>query len=59
MIIGDKLGRIRFMQLMCIIVTVAVVIQTAAQNIGMLIAGRGMAGVAVGYAFPRVHRTHP
>ncbi|KAJ5232707.1 Major facilitator superfamily domain general substrate transporter [Penicillium chermesinum] len=46
--IGDKLGRIRFMQLMCIIVTVGTVIQTASVNIGMFLAGRVLAGYAVG-----------
>ena len=33
-LIGDKLGRIRYMQLNCIIVTIGTVIQTAAQNMG-------------------------
>lgn len=47
--IGDKLGRIRFMQLMCIIVTIGTVIQTASINIGMFLAGRVLAGYAVGY----------
>ncbi|KIW73033.1 hypothetical protein PV04_01186 [Phialophora macrospora] len=46
--VGDKLGRIRFMQMMCVIVTVGTVIQTAAQNIGMFLAGRVLAGFAVG-----------
>ncbi|KAF7197512.1 Sugar transporter STL1 [Pseudocercospora fuligena] len=45
---GDRLGRIRFMQMMCIIVTIGVVIQTAAVNMGMFLAGRVLAGVAVG-----------
>ena len=45
---GDLLGRIRFMQLMCIIVTLGVVIQTAAVNMGMFLAGRVLAGIAVG-----------
>lgn len=48
MILGDRLGRLRFMQLLCVIVTIGVIIQTAAQNIGMFIAGRAVAGVAVG-----------
>ncbi|OQE20332.1 hypothetical protein PENSTE_c013G09693 [Penicillium steckii] len=47
-LIGDKLGRIRFMQLMCIIVTIGTVIQTASVNIGMFLAGRVLAGYAVG-----------
>ncbi|KAG9793223.1 MFS-type transporter criB [Exophiala dermatitidis] len=46
--IGDKLGRLRFMQLLCIIVTIGTVIQTAAQNFGMFLAGRILAGYAVG-----------
>lgn len=46
--IGDKLGRIRFMQAMCIIVTIGTVIQTASVNIGMFLAGRALAGMAVG-----------
>lgn len=46
--IGDRLGRIRFMQLMCIIVTIGTVIQTASVNIGMFLAGRAIAGTAVG-----------
>lgn len=46
--IGDRLGRIRFMQLMCIIVTVGTVVQTASVNIGMFLAGRVIAGFAVG-----------
>ncbi len=36
------------MQLMCVIVTVGTVIQTAAQNMGMFLAGRALAGLAVG-----------
>ncbi|KAJ5368872.1 Major facilitator superfamily domain general substrate transporter [Penicillium cataractarum] len=46
--IGDKLGRIRFMQLMCVIVTIGTIIQTASVNIGMFLAGRALAGYAVG-----------
>ncbi|RDW66110.1 solute carrier family 2 protein [Coleophoma cylindrospora] len=46
--IGDKLGRIRFMQMMCIIATIGTVIQTASVNIGMFLAGRVLAGYAVG-----------
>lgn len=47
--IGDRLGRIRFMQLECIIVTIGCTIQTASVNIGMFLAGRALAGYAVGY----------
>ncbi|TVY81321.1 putative glucose transporter rco-3 [Lachnellula suecica] len=46
--IGDKLGRIKFMQMMCIIVTIGAIIQTASVNIGMFLAGRVLAGYAVG-----------
>lgn len=46
--IGDRLGRIRFMQLMCIIVTIGTAIQTGCVNIGMFLAGRVLAGFAVG-----------
>ncbi|CRG91309.1 Low-affinity glucose transporter [Talaromyces islandicus] len=46
--IGDRLGRIRFMQLMCVFVTIGCVIQTASVNIGMFLAGRVLAGFAVG-----------
>ncbi|KAI1329702.1 putative MFS monosaccharide transporter [Xylariaceae sp. FL0255] len=47
-LIADKLGRTRFMQLACIIVTIGVIIQTASVDIGMLLAGRAIAGSAVG-----------
>ncbi|SMQ52071.1 unnamed protein product [Zymoseptoria tritici ST99CH_1A5] len=46
--VGDRLGRIRFMQLASIIVTIGVVIQTASQNMPMFLTGRGIAGVGVG-----------
>ena len=46
--LGDKLGRIRFMQLLCIIVTIGTIVQTAAVDIGMFLAGRVIAGFAVG-----------
>lgn len=42
------------MMVMCVIVTVGTVIQTASINIGMFLAGRVLAGVAVGYVrFPK------
>jgi len=63
MILGDRLGRKRFMQLMCLIVsaclvdnnlnlidiqvTVGTVIQTAAQSYAMFVVGRILTGVAV------------
>ena len=46
--IGDKLGRLRFMGMSCVVVTIGTVIQTAAVNIGMFLAGRLLAGYAVG-----------
>ncbi|RDK46539.1 MFS monosaccharide transporter [Aspergillus phoenicis ATCC 13157] len=46
--IGDRLGRIRFMQVLCAIVTIGTVVQTASINIGMFLAGRLLAGIAVG-----------
>jgi MFS family permease len=46
--IGDKLGRIRFMQAMCILVTIGTAVQTGSINIGMFLAGRAIAGCAVG-----------
>ena len=45
---ADKLGRIHFMQTACILVTIGCVIQTAAVNVGMFLAGRVLAGIAVG-----------
>lgn len=47
-LIADKLGRIRFMQLACIIVTIGCTIQTASVNLGMFLTGRVISGVAVG-----------
>ncbi|KAI1617173.1 putative MFS monosaccharide transporter [Exophiala viscosa] len=46
--IGDKLGRLRYMELLCVIVTIECCIQTAAVNIGMLLTGRILTGIAVG-----------
>ncbi|KAI0018877.1 putative MFS monosaccharide transporter [Xylariomycetidae sp. FL0641] len=46
--IGDRLGRVRFMQLACIVVTIGTSIQAAAVDIGMFLAGRALAGGAVG-----------
>ncbi|KAM0258912.1 hypothetical protein ACHAQJ_003568 [Trichoderma viride] len=47
-LIADKLGRIRFMQLAAIVVTIGAILQTASVNIGMFLAGRIISGVAVG-----------
>ncbi|KAI4850175.1 putative MFS monosaccharide transporter [Aureobasidium sp. EXF-8845] len=46
--IGDRLGRLRFMQFLCIVVTIGTAVQTASVNIGMFLAGRVLAGYAVG-----------
>ncbi|KAL4783626.1 general substrate transporter [Aspergillus varians] len=46
--VADKLGRLRFMELMCIIVTIGTAIQTASVNIEMFLVGRIFAGIAVG-----------
>lgn len=46
--IGDQLGRIRFMQAMCVIVTIGTTIQTASVSLGMFLGGRAIAGIAVG-----------
>ncbi|KAJ7489194.1 general substrate transporter [Mycena latifolia] len=48
MLLGDVLGRKRFMQLLCIVVTAGTVIQTAAQNYAMFLVGRILTGIAVG-----------
>jgi MFS family permease len=42
--VGDRLGRSRFMQIMCIIVTIGTIIQTASVNCGMYLGGRLIAG---------------
>ncbi|UKZ52820.1 hypothetical protein TrVGV298_006607 [Trichoderma virens] len=47
-LIADKLGRIRFMQIAAIVVTIGAILQTASVNIGMFLAGRVISGVAVG-----------
>ncbi|KAK0476497.1 general substrate transporter [Armillaria novae-zelandiae] len=47
-IFGDLLGRRRYMQLMCMVVTVGTIIQTSAQNYAMFLVGRTLTGVAVG-----------
>jgi predicted MFS family arabinose efflux permease len=46
--LGDRLGRIRFMEVMCVFVTVGTIIQTASVNLGMFLLGRVLAGIAVG-----------
>ncbi|KAK3074510.1 hypothetical protein LTR53_002992 [Teratosphaeriaceae sp. CCFEE 6253] len=46
--LGDRLGRIRFMQMMCVIVTIGTIVQTASINMGMFLGGRAIAGFAVG-----------
>ncbi|XWW97828.1 hypothetical protein V2A60_005815 [Cordyceps javanica] len=47
-VVADRMGRIRFMQMMCVVVTVGTAIQTGAVNIGMFLTGRVLAGFAVG-----------
>ncbi|KAF5352978.1 hypothetical protein D9758_007943 [Tetrapyrgos nigripes] len=47
-LLGDRLGRKRFMQLLCFVATVGTVIQTAAVNYGMFLVGRILTGIAVG-----------
>ncbi|KAI5276595.1 putative MFS monosaccharide transporter [Aureobasidium subglaciale] len=51
--VGDRLGRLRFMQALCVVVTIGTVIQTASVNIGMFLAGRVLAGYAVGYVLQK------
>ncbi|EPE02782.1 mfs monosaccharide transporter [Ophiostoma piceae UAMH 11346] len=46
--VADQLGRIRFLEICCVIVTVGCTLQAAAINIGMLLGGRAIAGFAVG-----------
>lgn len=46
--IGDRLGRIRFMQMLCVMAIIGTVIQTASVNMGMFLAGRFLAGCASG-----------
>ena len=46
--LGDKLGRVRFMQSLCVLVTLGSTVQTAAINLPMFLVGRAIAGIAVG-----------
>ncbi|KAM3479611.1 hypothetical protein MY5147_001666 [Beauveria neobassiana] len=45
-IVGDCMGRIRFMQLLCILVTIGTAIQTVAVHIAMFLVGRGLADLS-------------
>ncbi|KAJ6455872.1 general substrate transporter [Mycena sanguinolenta] len=47
-LIADALGRLRFMQFACIVVTIGAALQTASVNFGMFLAGRIISGFAVG-----------
>lgn len=47
-VLGDRLGRLRFLEFLCVIVTIGAAIQTGAVNIGMFLAGRAIAGVGIG-----------
>jgi predicted MFS family arabinose efflux permease len=42
------------MQCLCVVVTLGTVVQTASVNIGMFLAGRVLAGYAVGLVSPPV-----
>lgn len=46
--VGDQMGRVRFMMMMCGFVTIGTVVQTAAVNMSMFLVGRALAGFAVG-----------
>ncbi|KAM0748758.1 general substrate transporter [Meredithblackwellia eburnea MCA 4105] len=48
MALGDRMGRRRFMQAMAICVLIGSILQTAAQNYGMFLAGRIVAGFGIG-----------
>ncbi|KAK4504509.1 hypothetical protein PRZ48_005425 [Zasmidium cellare] len=48
LLIADRLGRIRFLQLLCVITLLGTCVQTAANGIGMFIAGRAVTGFGVG-----------
>ena len=48
-LIADQLGRRRFMQLQCVIVTIGAAIQTGSVDMGMFLAGRILSGIAVGF----------
>lgn len=48
-LIGDSLGRIRFLQFLSIVATIGTAVQTASVNIGMFLFGRWAAGYAVGF----------
>ena len=43
------------MQALCVVVTIGTVIQTASINIGMFLAGRVLAGYAVGSVLPDMY----
>lgn len=47
----DKIGRLRTIQLACINSVIAIVLQTAAQNFGMFVAGRVVGGLSCGLVF--------
>ncbi|OTB01413.1 hypothetical protein M426DRAFT_266340 [Hypoxylon sp. CI-4A] len=47
-LIADRLGRIRFMQLAAVVVTIGCAVQTGSINVGMFLAGRCIAGIGVG-----------
>ncbi|KAF2168607.1 hypothetical protein M409DRAFT_65513 [Zasmidium cellare ATCC 36951] len=47
-LIADRLGRIRFLQLLCVITLLGTCVQTASTGIRMFIAGRAVTGFGVG-----------
>lgn len=47
-LIADRLGRIRFLQLLCVLTLLGTVVQTASTSMGMFIGGRAVTGFGVG-----------
>lgn len=49
--LGNKIGRLRSIQLAAVVSLIGIVIQTAAQNFAMFVAGRVLGGLACGVMF--------
>ncbi|KIH92297.1 MFS monosaccharide transporter (Hxt8) [Sporothrix brasiliensis 5110] len=47
-VLGDRLGRLGFLQFLSVVVTIGAAVQTGAVNMGMFLAGRAIAGVGIG-----------
>ena len=47
----DKYGRLRTIQMACVNSVIAIILQTAAQNFGMFVAGRVLGGLSCGLVF--------